>query len=405
MSARRKVLFVAEAVTLAHVVRLVSLAGSLDAAQNEVALATDPRFNATVGRLPFRVHAIESMPAATFYRAISRGTPIFSTGTLARYVADDLRLIEAVAPDMVVGDFRISLATSARLVRVPYINLTNAYWSPYSRIRYVVPELDHVRITGVRLGQWLFDATRRLGYAVHAIPPNRIRREHGQGPLPLDFRYALVDGDLTCYADIPEIISAGPLPPTHRFIGPVPWSPRVALPAWWEGVAGRAHETPVVYVTLGNSGPPDVLQRVLDALEALPVAVVAATAERASTLGPTRNSHVAEYLPGDEVARVARVVVCNGGSPACYQALAEGRPVVGLATNMDQFLNMAAVEDAGCGTLLRSSSATADEIRVAVRQALEDIGMVRRAEEIQRRIRVLPASTAFASALAEVART
>jgi len=47
-------------------------------------------------------------------------------------------------------------------------------------------------------------------------------------------------------------------------------------------------------------------------------------------------------------------------------------PVVGLATNMDQFLNMAAVQDASCGRLLRSRTSTEDEIRAALMDVLSN---------------------------------
>jgi UDP:flavonoid glycosyltransferase YjiC (YdhE family) len=98
--------------------------------------------------------------------------------------------------------------------------------------------------------------------------------------------------------------------------------------------------------------------------------VIAATAGRGEALPATANSRVAEFLPGDACARIASIVVCNGGSPATYQALAAGKPVIGLAANSDQFLNMAAVADTGYGVLLRAYRATEDAIRTAVSRAV-----------------------------------
>ena len=43
-----------------------------------------------------------------------------------------------------------------------------------------------------------------------------------------------------------------------------------------------------------------------------------------------------------------------GGSPTSQQALAAGVPVLGIASDMDQFLNMAAVVNADVGVLLRA---------------------------------------------------
>jgi UDP:flavonoid glycosyltransferase YjiC (YdhE family) len=134
-----------------------------------------------------------------------------------------------------------------------------------------------------------------------------------------------------------------------------------------------------VYVTLGSSGPAEVLQNVLDGLAGLPLELIASTAGRVEALCVPANARVADMLPGDQACKAADLVICNGGSPGTYQALAHGKPVIGLATNMDQFLNMVAVEHAGCGRLLRSRSATADTVRRVTVAALHDRTLAARA--------------------------
>jgi UDP:flavonoid glycosyltransferase YjiC (YdhE family) len=369
---RPKILIVAEAVTLAHVVRLVTLATHSHGKGWDVVLATDSRYAQLVGQVPFPTTEIYTMPAAQFQRSITRGSPIFDFETLDRYVGDDLALLKRTCPQLVVGDFRISLAVSARLAQVPYVNLTNAYWNPLAQIRQIVPEFDWVQWVGVPTAQFLFCRAQRLGYAQHVVPVNRVRRKYGLPSVGSDFRAALMDGDLTCFADLPEIIPTAPLPRNQSFIGPVCWSPAVSLPAWWGELCDRRGQRPLVYVTLGSSGPSDVLQKVLDGRANLPVDVIASTAGRSKPLRVPTNSRVASLLPGDRACETADLVICNGGSPATYQALMHGKPVIGLATNMDQFLNMGAVEDAGCGRLVRSRSVTASEVSRRVLDLLAD---------------------------------
>jgi UDP:flavonoid glycosyltransferase YjiC (YdhE family) len=376
---RRRILFIAEAVTLAHIARPVALARSLDPSLWEIRLATDPRYAQAIGALPFPVEPIWTIAPERFARALARGSPIYDAASLERYVEEDLRLLGGFRPDVVVGDFRVSLGISARKAGIRYINIANAYWSPYAKIRSVVPEITLARILPLALAQSLFDLFSGVGYAVHALPINAIRRKHGLAPLPRDFRWAIVDADATLYADVPEVVRTLPLPPTHRFIGPIPWSPPVSLPDWWPQIETAAATSPIVYVNLGSSGVAGGLARVLDALRPLPVTVIAATAGRGESMPITPNSRVADYLPGDACARVASVVICNGGSPATYQALAEGKPVIGLAANTDQFLNMAAVADAHYGILLRAHRATGGEIRGAVVDAVDGVGWARNA--------------------------
>ena len=134
-------------------------------------------------------------------------------------------------------------------------------------------------------------------------------------------------------------------------LDPVTWSPPLPLPSWWTNIP---QGIPLVYVTLGSSGQGALLPGVLRALASLPVTVLAATAGRVDLDAVPGNALVAAFLPGEEAARRSSLVICNGGSPTSQQALAAGVPVLGIASNLDQFLNMGGIEAAGAGQLLRA---------------------------------------------------
>lgn len=373
-----RILLLAEAVTLAHVARLVTIGQYLHESGHVVQLSTDPRYNRAILPLPFDVAPVSTIPGEQFHRAISRGSPIYSEADLDSYVRNDLRLIEEFRPDLVIGDFRISLAASARVARVPYVSITNAYWSPYARIRYVVPDIPITRIFGVSIAQKLFDLARPFAFSLHAKPLNRILRKHGQAALPSDLRHTYTDADYTLYADVAEIVPTQAMPSNHRFVGPIAWAPSGPLPDWW----GRwPPDQPIVYVTLGSSGRPELLLVVLEALAKLPVTAIAATAGRELPHRLPENACVAPFLPGDLAAEVSSIVICNGGSPTSYQGLAKGKPVIGLASNMDQYLNMSLVEDTGAGRLVRGASADAALVRRTVDEVLNDA--VARSEAIR----------------------
>jgi UDP:flavonoid glycosyltransferase YjiC (YdhE family) len=368
---RRKVLFFAEAVTLAHAARPAVLAGQLPASEFEVHLAQSPRYRGLFGDLPVTEHSIESLSPERFLAALANGSPLYDEDTLHRYVREDLRLIEQVAPDILVGDFRLSLAVSARLANIPYIAISNAYWSPYCRQRYTVPELPFVRLLGPVLGQALFSMVRPAAFARHCLPMRRLRRHHGMPPGGFDLRRVYTDADITLYADVPQMYDMRALPGSHRFIGPVNWSPRVPLPGWWKDIPRNGS---LVYVTLGSSGQSQSLPAVLEALGRLDVVAMVATAGAPAPARTPANVYLADYLPGEDACAVADLVICNGGSPTAHQALARGVPVLGLAGNLDQFLNMTAVAGAGAGRLLRAGSADAGEVAHAVSGMLGDPG-------------------------------
>jgi UDP:flavonoid glycosyltransferase YjiC (YdhE family) len=360
---------VGEAATLAHVARPLALAKGLDTARYEVIFAADSRYGNVVRGLPFETRTIRSISCAEFLDALDHGRPLYELETLRGYVRDELALIEAVAPAAVVGDFRLSLAVSARVAKVPYLAISNAYWSPYARERFPMPDFVLSRRLGVPLARLLFRVVGPLAFRMHTIPLNRLSAEYGlEGPGP-DLRKVYTQADHTLYADVPDLVPTFNLPANHHFLGPILWSPDVLRPPWWNELP---RNRPIVYVTLGSSGRSALLEASLAALAPLPLTVLAATAGRTGPPSIPENAHVADYLPGTEAAALSRLVICNGGSPTTQQAIAAGVPVLGLAGNMDQHLNMTAVQRAGAGLLLRSEYADAAPIRAAVGRILDD---------------------------------
>jgi hypothetical protein len=75
------------------------------------------------------------------------------------------------------------------------------------------------------------------------------------------------------------------------------------------------------------------------------------------------NAFVADSLPGEDAAKRADLVICNGGSGTTHQALASGTSVLGIASSMDQLLNMQSICSAGAGEVLRAGHADARRIR------------------------------------------
>ncbi|OYU00240.1 MAG: glycosyl transferase family 1 [Burkholderiales bacterium PBB1] len=366
----RRVLFFCEAVTLAHVARPVTLAAALDSSCYEVVIACPDRSRAFAGMGPWPIKSLDSISSERFLAALASGRPVYDLETLRRYVARDIELIDEVGPDVVIGDFRLSLSVSARVAGVPYITMTNAYWSPYyPRIDYPLPVLPMTKLLPLPAAQRLFRWAAPYAMQGHCRPMNRLRREHGLPSLGSDLRRVYTDADHTLYLDFPSLFAAVDPPKNHHFLGPVLWSPPTPEPPWWTNLP---QDLPLVYVTMGSSGQAGILKSVLSALAELPVVVMLSTAGAAIPSALPTNAYAAEYLPGIDAAARSNLVVCNGGSPTSQQALAAGVPVLGIASNMDQFMNMEAVTGAGAGLLLRADRLDIHAIRTACRRLLTE---------------------------------
>ena len=368
---RKKILFVAEAVTLAHVGRPLALAQMLDRQRYDIHFACAPGYEMFFKGSEVTHWPLNSISSARFLAALAAGKPVYDVQTLQQYVLDDMRLLQAVRPDVVIGDFRLSLSVSARLAGVPYVGIINAYWSPYVEQRYTVPAIPLSRVLPIPLADGLFRLVQPLAFALHSRPLNHVRRTYRLPSLGHDLRRIYTDADHVLYSDIPEMFPAHEMPATHSYLGPVVWSPPTDLPPWWDALPAARQS---VYVTLGSSGQGALLSTVLQALAPLPVTVIAATA---GTIDPgplPSNARVAVYLPGMLAARRADLVICNGGSPTSQQALTAGVPVLGIAGNLDQYLNMHGVLATGAGALLRSDRLSEGQLRDTALRLLEQPG-------------------------------
>ncbi len=396
---RKKILFVAEAVTLAHVVRPLVLAQSLESEQFDVHFACANRFEFVFAGAAFRRWEIKSIACEQFFQALSTGSRLYSSRQLTEYIEEDLRLLQAVRPDLVVGDFRLSLAISAPLAGIPYAAIANAYWSPFTtRAHFPLPDVRLARLFGRRCATELFHFAQPAIFAYHARPLNKLRKKHGLSSLG-NLLDVYTHGDYTLYPDLQTLFPTAKLPVHHHYIGPIQWSPDVGLPHWWEGLDAKK---PIVYVNLGSSGPAELLPTIMDTLGRLPLTIALATAGRWQPASPLESHGASEYLPGDRVAEHAALVICNGGSPSVYQALAKGVPVIGIASNLDQFLCMSAVETAEAGLLLRAGQVFPHSLQKAVETILREGSFREKAQKIAGELAQVDAVSTFRGFLKEI---
>lgn len=400
------VLFVAENVTLAQCVRLVTLASALDPGRYAVHFACSEFSELVFGGTRFERHAITSLSPEVAARALEAGRRLYEQKDLLRYIEAERRLIDAVCPALVVGDFRLSLPTSAQLMGVPSAVLINAYWSPYAtREAFPVPDHPILGWLGEALTERYFPRAIPHVFRHFASPLNAARERHGLAPVG-GLLEMLTHGDFTLYPDHPWLTPVEGEPASHRFIGPVIWQPELAE----EGATDPELEQrlasgrPLIYVTLGSSGPAALASLVVEALAPLPVVAVVATAGRTRLPNVPRHVLVRRFVRGTDLARRAALVISNGGSTTGYQALSQGTPVLGLPSNFDQFLATQAIDRVGAGCSVRAREASVERLRAAIRRALQDPVLRAGAGDVARRFAERDARASFRAFVDEATR-
>jgi len=376
-AARKRILFLAEGATMAHFVRPLTLADSLDTERYEVHFCAPARFSRYLAGKTFVGHELATMPGEQFLANLAKGRPIFPAPVLLDYIEQDRKLMRTLRPDLTIGDMRPSLPVSARLEKVVCAAMINAYWSPYAQRRSILPSVPITRVIPPRVLSPLYRLTEPLAYVAHVAPMNTVRKQLGLPPLPPDVRKMYTEGDYVLYPDIPEFVPTPGAPPTHHYVGICPWTPPDSLPDWWDRMV--ADPQPKVFVSLGSSGVLEAAPALFEALSKLPVSVVLSTSGRNLETG-SLPVYRAEILPFTETAAQASVVVSHGGSGGLYPAIAAGAPVLGIPSNADMHLSTAVMVEQGVGLGVRVEEASAERLQAALRRLLYEARFRRAAQ-------------------------
>jgi UDP:flavonoid glycosyltransferase YjiC (YdhE family) len=363
--------------------------------------AFDIRFAASgphadkIGPARWQVAPVYTQDRSKLLGRLKAGGSAFTVEELEKYVEDERRVLEEVRPDVVVGDFRPSLGISAPSLKAPYVCVTNAVWTRYCSVELDPPaSWRPTKIFGARLLKFLRSKTPALEkciYAHYAAPFNTVRRKYGLPELS-DIRDCMCSENLNLVADIEEFFPHVPDMPRDRYqyVGPLLWESNAPEPA---RLAELDRTRPIVYLTMGSTGPLEQIKAILNHLSDDGVQVICTTATetiRENELPP--GCYAAHFAPGKALCELADVVVCHAGNGTIYQALSCGKPIVGVPEFHDQEFNMQRVEALGLG--LR-----ADRERDVIRQVfkiLHDPEFARRAQDFGKKYMTLdgPANAA-----------
>lgn len=366
---RQRVLMFCEGATLAHVTRPLSLLAWLPPSNYDVHIACSAQFAWALGEHREKYVPLFCQPSEEFGRRLARGAPLYDFETLKKYVDDDLKIISRASPDVIIGDFRISLSVSARLAGVPYIGISDAYWSLSELRDPPLPVLPGTRILPLPLYRAAFRLLAPLVMHMHTLPMKRLRRQFGVEPGGSSLSEVYQDSDCTLYANIPMMFPRLKEKEPQKFVGPLNWALPSRLPNWWEALPPREA---CVFVCLGSSGAIEQLHKLVDAvIDCDRTAIVATAGRQTISHQPDRNVFVADYLSGAAACSAASVVISNGGSPMSQLALSCGTPVLGVPSNMDQFLCMRHLCAANLGIQLRADRCTREKARQALASIID----------------------------------
>ncbi len=366
---KQKVLFFSEAVTLAHVLYPHELAKSLDKKKYEVYFAVNDRYNKLFDFKDLKLCPLNTISNKDFVEALKNGTPLYKTKILEQYVKEDIELIEKIKPDLIVSDFRLSLCVSAVIKRTPLVSIASPYWTPYKTTPFPLPDLPINKIIGLKIAMLLYRLLRPMFFYFHTRPYNSIRKKYGLKGFGGRLQEAYTFGDAVVFPEIPELCLLNGAPKNYSFIGPLAGDLRLPYNKEIEAIPKKEE---LIYIALGSSGDQKKLPLIIDTLKDLPYTLVVSSTDKLINTKAQKNVVISDFVNTNQILDRTKLVICNGGRGGTQQALLFGVPVIGIASNLDQYLNMQGVLKSGSGLLLRSQTLNSSELLQAVQGILKN---------------------------------
>lgn len=334
--------------SLAHTLRPLVVARSLQERGYKVLFAGRGIHSERIGQEGFAVYDVESMPQSHMDEYVQNGDYAYYTmDWIDRCVVAERELIKRVSPDLIIHDMRPTIAISARLEGVDEARITQGYNHPL----YAEP---------IRLGS---------SFSFEAGPFDEYLSQHAQDVKKQRSFFLL--------ADIPDFHPAKRACGGYYYVGPLVDEP--TPPEFIERLdAGWDTSLPLVYVTCGSSGrPPDYLRPLLERAGDLPYRLLVTTAGRWDGISTAANVRIVDFMPGEWVLQRASVLVGVVGIGAIYQALRCGVPIVGAPEHLDQEYHLNQVQNLGVGIKLERDEFTAESIWAAIEEVLSAVGSYR----------------------------
>jgi MGT family glycosyltransferase len=298
-------------------------------------------------------------------------------GPALAYAEDVLDTLKRWPADVVV----IDIALFGAMIAAETCGLPTALLLPHCYMRprpgRPAPGAGFLPAQGLsgRLRDIVYGTVIKRLFATGLPPLNAARRQLGIAPLKHPYeQYDRADRVLVMTSrafDFP----APSLPPNVRYVGPMLADPVWAQP--WVSPWPADHPEPLVLVGLSSrfQNQRAVLQRIIDALEPLPVRALI-------TLGPpidkeqfrtSPNITILESAPHNAVLPETAAVITHAGHGTVIRALAHGMPLLCIPMGNDQYDNAARVVASGAGLRL-STKAGPSALREAIQRILREPG-------------------------------
>jgi len=288
------------------------------------------------------------------------------------FIAGQRQALREIQPDLVIHSFWQVGSVAARMEGIPTISF--------------LPVPPSIVVDGLH--------NSRLGLVTQHNLTQAIIDAGWQGEPPTTI-YEQCAADLTIINDIPQFYAGRELPADVAITGPL----------YTNGIYGAAMDRKLLSILTAEDGKPKILLTMGSSgtkaamMEATRAICMGAPASwNAIILASPAICRIEEiqqivadnpavyctdqFVPALPIAELADCVVTHGGQATIQTALAGGTPIVGIAMQMEQQINLDAITNAGAGMRLAADQWRASTIQRAIRTLIDDPSYTMRAQEL-----------------------
>lgn len=331
---------------LSHYLRCLVLADSYDKSEYEIRFLSSEKYNGYVEAHGYEVFSCASFDADYVMECTNNFSfDWLNQRDLERVLIGQVKCINALKADMVIGDVAPTLKMAAELAAVKHVTLVNGYMTRYYAATRKIPRkhkaYELMQQLPARFAEALTTVGERLAFRKIHAPFDSLRKKYNL-PAVKDYLQEL-EGDENLICDMPELFPQKFLPGSYRFIGPLLYHYPEDQPDWQDQVNWNK---PLICVCMGSTGDWEQLRFLNDPYYSRYTIVTAG-----DQTGVLSADHIInrDFLNLNKVLERSNLMICHGGNGTIYTGILNRVFMLCLASHFEQEYNIDALERNGYG--------------------------------------------------------
>ena len=308
--------------------------------------------------------------------------PALSQKEMIALIDNEVKYFQEIKPAAVITGSYMTVPVTCQILKIPLVWVIQSTWLEDFFARGA-GMTDNIKFPLFKIvADWMIllfiNIWIRYGFL---NPVNQAAKHYGVKEYQSIFDYW--HGDITLVAE-PAEFSGVKLPPDYYYTGPLIARQNFPIP---NEINSIPRDKPVIYFTMGSSGTPEIMAKIVESFEGKPYRVIAPVKFQLDKVPEVKipsNVLVTSWLPAYEVSKLADLSLIHGGIGTVMTAAYAGKPVVGIGMQPEQVANIACLVRKGFAIRVQKSKNPSKEVQKAIQLLLEDATAKEKAEEFSK---------------------